>query len=422
MRSPSTTMPQSQERSISATSAPMLSADGKRFTFIDALRGLAALGVAAYHIDRANYGPLPGAASPIIPAALNTVLHHGWMGVQIFFVISGFVIAYALRGARITPTYYRNFAIARSLRLDPPYWFTIFFVIALHALTNSLFSIGSPLMDDFPSAARFVSHFFYLQNVLGFDNISVGFWTLCIEMQFYLLFALLLGLAQSLAARLIERRGVRPETADRWSLAALFAPVALASLFSFSLNPDNTIWVIHYFAFFALGAVTWWTLEGRIPKAAFWAYFAAIVLRQTLHWTDDMAVALIAGTAIYTVGRLGHLHDWLSAGWLQRLGRISYSLYLIHYPVSWIVTTVGYQLTGDAAAPAAIWMLLGLAASIGAADVLNRMVEMPALRLSRRFKEFAAEGGLSWAALALLRTVRGARPARSKNVEPVAAR
>src|ERR1700726_2423878 len=70
---------------------------GQRFAFIDALRGIAALGVAAYHIY--HYGPLPKAAASVTPKFLDVALRHGWMGVQVFFVISGFVIAYALRGA-----------------------------------------------------------------------------------------------------------------------------------------------------------------------------------------------------------------------------------------------------------------------------------------------------------------------------------
>src|SRR5260221_5376724 len=81
--------------------SPASGAAGQRFAFIDALRGIAALGVAAYHIY--HYGPLPKAAAAVTPKFLDVALHHGWMGVQIFFVISGVVIAYALRSAPITP-------------------------------------------------------------------------------------------------------------------------------------------------------------------------------------------------------------------------------------------------------------------------------------------------------------------------------
>ncbi len=383
LRSRCATAPKSITRPVPATAtAPEGPA---RFAFVDALRGLAALGVAAYHIYR--YGPLPGPAATVVPKFLDVALHHGWIGVQIFFVISGFVIAYVLHNARITPGYLRNFVVQRSLRLGPPYWFTMLLVIGLFALTDALFSVAAPLMDRYPSWHQVAAHLFYLQNVLGHQNLSVGFWTLCIEMQFYLLFALLLGLAQWLAAR----GGHHDGKARSWQLGIVFGPLALASLFQFSLDPESTDWVFHFFAYFFLGALAWWTLEKRTPQPLFWGFVAAILIRLSLHWTLDATIALLTGLTIYTVGRLNHLGDWLRLGWLQYLGRISYSLYLIHYPVSWIITSIGYELTGDAALPAAIWLLLSVLASVGVAHILHATIELPAIRLASRFKQRAGE-------------------------------
>ncbi|HKD37709.1 MAG TPA: acyltransferase [Pirellulales bacterium] len=364
--------------------ASTIGSRGERFAFVDALRGIAALSVAAYHIYR--YGPVAKAAASITPSFLDVPLRHGWMGVQVFFVISGFVIAYTLRSARITPGYLGNFALRRSLRLDPPYWFTILFVIGLYTITTSLFNIEDGLMSEAPTWDQLVAHVFYLQNVLGYTNLSVGFWTLCIEVQFYLLFALTLGFAQRLTAHWSDRA----QGAHWLPLVLCFAPLGLASLFSFSLNPDNTDWLIHFFAFFFLGAMIWWTLEGRMPKVLFWGLVATIVLRQWISPTLDMTVALIVGVTIYLVILTGRSDRWLNLGWLQRLGKISYSLYLIHYPVAWIITTLGHELTGDAPIPAEGWLILSLAASIGVAHALHIAVEAPAMRFSRRFKGFGA--------------------------------
>ncbi|HEV2969640.1 MAG TPA: acyltransferase [Pirellulales bacterium] len=360
-------------------------ASGQRFAFVDALRGLAALGVAAFHIY--HYGPLPELAATVVPKPLDFALHHGWAGVQMFFVISGFVIAYTLRGARITPSYLGNFALRRSLRLDPPYWFTIAFVIGLYAITSSMFDIDDGLMDDAPTWDQVLAHVFYLQNILGYQNLSAGFWTLCIEVQFYILFAVLLGFAQRLTAHCSDRA----EGAHWLPLILTFAPLAVASLFWFSLDRDNTDWVVHFFAFFFLGALAWWTLEGRTPKLAFWAYVAAILMRQQIEWTLDMRIALITGVAIYGVIQTGRSQRWLNFGWLQRLGKISYSLYLIHYPISWIITTLGYELTGDSAVAAAFWLVLSLAASIGVAHALHLAIEGPAIRFARRLKRFGGQ-------------------------------
>jgi peptidoglycan/LPS O-acetylase OafA/YrhL len=364
--------------------AAAIGAKGERFAFVDALRGIAALSVAAYHIYR--YGPVAKAAARITPAFLDVPLRHGWMGVQVFFVVSGFVIAYTLRSARITPGYLGNFALRCSLRLDPPYWVTILFVLGLYTITTSLFDVQEGLMSEAPTWDQLIAHVCYLQNVLGYTNLSVGFWTLCIEVQFYLLFALTLGFAQRLTAHCSDRA----QGAHWLPLLLCFAPLGLMSLFSFSLNGENTDWVIHFFAFFFLGAMIWWTLEDRMPKLAFWALVAAILVRQRISPTLDMTVALIVGVAIYLVIHTGRSERWLRYGWLLRLGTISYSLYLIHYPISWIITTLGYELTGDAPLPAVGWLVLSLAASIGVANALHLAIEAPAMRFSRRFKGWGA--------------------------------
>jgi peptidoglycan/LPS O-acetylase OafA/YrhL len=149
----------------------------------------------------------------------------------------------------------------------------------------------------------------------------------------------------------------------------------------------------HFFAFFFLGAMVCWTLEGRMPKLAFWALVAAILVRQRISPTLDMTVALLVGVSIYLVIRSGRSERWLRYRWLRRLGTISYSLYLIHYPISWIITTLGYELTGDAPIPAVGWLVLSLAASIGVASALHMAIEAPAMRFSRRLKGFGARSG-----------------------------
>jgi peptidoglycan/LPS O-acetylase OafA/YrhL len=354
----------------------------ERFVFIDALRGLAALGVACYHIHR--YGPLHEPASQLIPAPLATVFEHGWMGVQIFFVISGFVIAYSVHGVQISPKFLGNFALRRSIRLDPPYWATILFVLGLYAVARSL-GLGADLIDP-PHWRQLLSHAFYVQDIAGYGNISVGFWSLCIEVQFYLALIVMLGTAQWLHRRL-------GKTSARVGAACLLvatAPLALASLVEYSAGSEWDVWLLHFFCMFFLGALGWWTLAGRVPQQVFWLYVGLLLIRLELDWSLEIACATVAGVTIYLAGRSGHLTRWLSAASLQYLGRISYSLYLIHYPISWIVVGFGFWLTGDNARAAILWLLLALALSIGAADLLYRFVEAPSVRLARRFKPAAA--------------------------------
>jgi peptidoglycan/LPS O-acetylase OafA/YrhL len=361
---------------------PVSRPKAERFVFIDALRGLAALGVACYHIHR--YGPLHEPASQLIPAPLATVFEHGWMGVQVFFVISGFVIAYSVHAVRISPKFLGNFALRRSIRLDPPYWTTIFFVLGLYAIARSM-GLGEDLIDP-PHWRQLLSHAFYLQDILGYGNISVGFWSLCIEVQFYLALIVMLGVAQWLRGKL----GPTSPRIDTLCLLGVTAPLALVSLAEYQAGSDWDMWLVHFFCMFFLGALAWWTLAGRVPPLLFWYYVTLLVARLWLNWSLEIACATVAGVTIYLVGRRGLLGEWLSTPTLQYLGRISYSLYLIHYPISWIVVGLGFWLTGADPVAAVLWLCLALALSIGAADLLYRFVEAPSVRLARRFKPAAA--------------------------------
>jgi peptidoglycan/LPS O-acetylase OafA/YrhL len=290
------------------------------------------------------------------------------------------VIAYSVHGVQISPRFLGNFALRRSIRLDPPYWTTIFFVLGLYAAARS-FGLGEDLIDP-PSWPQLASHAFYLQDILGYGNLSVGFWSLCIEVQFYLALIIMLGTAQWLHKRLAPTSSF----AGAICLLAVSAPLALVSLAEYRAGSDWDVWLPHFFCMFFLGSLGWWTLGGRVPQPVFWYYVTLLVARLWLDWSLEIACATVAGVTIYLVGRRGRLADWLGARSLQYLGRISYSLYLIHYPISWIIVSFGFWLTGDNAIAAVLWLCLALGMSIAAADVLYRLVEGPSVRFARRFK------------------------------------
>jgi len=390
-----------------------------RLVFIDALRGLAALAVAAYHIER--YGPLAGPTSRSIAGPVETAIEHGWIGVPVFFVISGFVIAYSLKSAWVTPRYLGLYALRRSIRLDPPYWTTIAVALALHFVLPRLLDVPSPL-DSPPSLKQVAWHLLYLQNVMGYDNLSVGLWTLCIEVQFYLLYAMLQGFAQ----RCGGPSGWAGGGGER-ALLASFAPLALVSLVVYrnaALFASPAWWwlapvksdacVLRYFWMFFLGMLVHWTLAGRTRPWLVPCYLLCLAARfaepdnlrldgsEWLSWDRpwplEIAIAGSAGAAIYIIGARGALAAVGHSAWLQFLGRISYSLYLIHYPVSHAIVHLaddwGRRQTWSANAQlydayATLCSALALAASIGVAAAFYLAIEKPSLRLASRLRRFA---------------------------------
>src|SRR5437867_2467947 len=120
--------------STATTVKPISRVPGRRLVFLDALRGVAALAVVVLHMG--PRGPFAPELSHVVPAPLIAIGARGFLGVEIFFVLSGFVIAMSMRDVRITPRFFGNFALRRSLRLDPPYLLTIAIVITITFLAR----------------------------------------------------------------------------------------------------------------------------------------------------------------------------------------------------------------------------------------------------------------------------------------------
>ena len=365
-----------------------------RFAFIDGIRGLSALGVAAFHIWR--YEPEPQPAREFVPEIVAEMLQRVWFVLQMLLVISGFVIAYTLRDTRITPREAWSFVVRRMMRLVPAYWVTLFSVMLLAVVCNA--RNFPPPYENPLTGKRVLTHLTFLQDIFEQTPLSAGIWTLCIEMQFYVVFVLFWGIAQRL------RRGSTPhaEPATRaaqpsvTALLLLFGPLAAVSLFIWNRQVSTEPWITHFLGTFFLGLMAWWALDRTVPLWTFVLTVAvvvvgltvAVVTQWSIEWQIKTSVALATTLALYAAGRTGHLHDWLNYRWLQYCGRISYSLYLIHYPVSHFVTSWGWRACGDEPTPVQSTAILAaaFALSLIAAHWLYTLVEAPSNRLAARWK------------------------------------
>ena len=350
----------------------------RRMTLPDGLRAIAATMVILPH----SAGLFAYWAYPSLPTRImNRVCLLGGLGVQVFFVLSGFVIAATTPRSRMTLGYFVNFMLRRSIRLDPPYWAAI-------VLSCGYLALRDVLTHDnvqFPSVSMLLANLFYLQDLLGLGSINVVFWTLCIEIQFYLVFCLLLGLFKAM-----ESGGHRPTARSGWSSLVLIAVIFLGSLvwpagLVGSNWPTPGLFLTHWYAFL-IGAIAWWAIGGVVPR---WFGGAAIgiilMLGVGLFQTDCLTVAGTAGLLLLANARHA-LYRWLDIGFVQFLGRLSYSIYLTHVPIIGVV--LGLQTRLAPRREVVSYLLLGLvgALTVGIAFVLNRCIELPALRLSRRLK------------------------------------
>lgn len=271
------------------------------------LRGIASLMVFWAHL-------LSGTAEHIYTndkaffAATRAPWHFGTYGVELFFVLSGFVILPSVRRYTV-----QQFAIRRFLRLYPLFFVLSVIFVVLNALTDSY-----PRLNNWPAV---VSGFLFLNLFNGTEQLTPNAWSLTYEVFFYVLLCL--------GFQFIVRKFV--------PIAAALA-IALFALFWF-LCP-----IVTFFVFGVLIRIvhdSGW----RMPNAIAWPIEAASCLgciwfasqgwfgytRQDL--ANPVVIGIMLSTALYFLvasqpesltGRI------LSARWIIYLGTVSYSLYLIH--------------------------------------------------------------------------------------------
>lgn len=342
-----------------------------RLTAIDGLRAVAAMWVLLHHF----HGAIAGDRDALWSAPVESFFDHGWAGVQIFFVLSGFVISHSLRGHAVTWSFFGRFAARRSMRLDPPYWIIIFASLGVMIATHS---------DKLARVDAWVvlANMLYLDNLLELPSLVAVGWTLCLELQFYLVLVALLGLVQ-----LLVRRGALRESTAR---AIVFAPLALLSVLIFSgvvPFPLRGLFITHWSLFF-LGVLVRWSLDR--PETTPWL-FALVVLQlgSIVHrWDAGPLVGSATALLIWALGRTDRLETALSGRITQFLGQISYSLYLVH-PL--LGNRVLRRITASFVPPpsglTAIALLVGATLlCIAASTVFYLLVEQPSQQLSKRIR------------------------------------
>lgn len=306
---------------------------GRYIPEVDGLRFVSILLVVGFHV--AAYLALKaGAAFSPAPAEdpLARFLSHGRFGVQLFFALSGFVLALPFAAARLSggpPVSLRAYFLRRLTRLEPPY------VAAL------LLAAAGALAANTASAAELLPHLaaslLYLHNVVyGEPSTVLGVaWSLEVEVQFYLL-APLLSAVFFAARRAWVRRAAM--------VAAIVATVALQH----AMGPWETPWLGWHLQWFLVGFLVAdvyladaGTAGGSRPPARTWGWDAVAVAACggiVASWDAPSVAASLALPAavgaLYLAAFRGRATGAvLGNRWLATIGGMCYSIYLLHYLV-----------------------------------------------------------------------------------------
>lgn len=335
---------------------------------LQGLRGLAVLGVVLYHCHPRLQG------TPFYSASL-----WGWAGVNLFFVLSGFLITSILLEAHDQSHYFRNFYGRRALRIWP-----VYVLVLVVCYLNAPWFVGLPVSTA-TKTAPWLAYIFFVQNLfhLALPPAISPTWSLAIEEQYYLLWAPLVRflrrpwmLSAVLAIALVGSPLVRhanlawktpTHTLIHLDGIALGSMLALAL---YTLRLGRRVWLLIGLAGLLLGLAAAATIAGGTSflDSALATAFAGAVL-----------------TAIASTGARNPLSLLLRRGPLPFYGRISYGLYMIHISVFIYFGWFDLQMDAHGTAGNLAIVAFRLAASTLFATALWYGFESRVLKLKRHF-------------------------------------
>ena len=329
---------------------------------IQYLRGVAALMVVWHHAA----GQVAG-MSALVPWRFGT------SGVDLFFVISGFIMVVTTSGNGTRPV---DFWRRRIVRVVPLYWLLTLLMVAIALVAPGLFKTLKVTPATLVQSLLFIPHFSQSFPGIVWPLLVPG-WTLNFEMFFYAVFGLVLFLP--------ERHRLLPLVAFFLVLTAiglLFGPFSSAAAQTYT-HPM-------LLEFAAGAAIAAWWLGGRwrLPPATSWILIAAGAVLLVLRDREPFGTSMqIVGAILVVIGALdARFASWRSPV-LQALGDSSYSLYLTHiFTLGALRVLWGRVFTAPATlATTLAFMLLSLVVCAIAGWVVFRWVETPLLqRLNRR--------------------------------------
>ena len=336
-----------------------------RIAILDGLRLLAATMVVFYHyvgVPNAKIGRRGtadvlawGTSAPnVFPHALNEAASFGWTGVELFFMISGFVICMSGWGRRPA-----DFFVSRVVRLVPAYWtatvLTAVFLTVFPRLTNGV------------RITTVLTNLTMVQSAYGVPNLVPAYWTLFVELTFYLLFGLVA------IGGITYRRMVT--FCVLWSVASVAAASSHHPLLGNFINPPYSAYFIAGIAFFLIHK-----FGGNLLLWAIVAYSWLIAVNQPHSHPPWQVTTLISSFFVIMALVATHRLDAIRWRWLPVAGALTYPLYLIHQDIGF--TVFAYLRGGWLPA----WLLAALtyAAMLGVAWLIHRGVEQPAAPLLRR--------------------------------------
>ena len=313
------------------------------------LRGFAAMAVFLFHLVCVTNGY-------ISDRILYRIFSYGKYGVQFFFVISGFVITYSMLKGSYTIRDFFTFLKKRIIRIEPPYLVIVFLtVIFLIVRNKSGLGNGNNVL---PGITQILLHIGYLIPFSKYDWVSIVFWTLAIEFQFYLLFSLLFQWY-------VNNKWLR------WALE-----IVLLGLF---FTSASEAFFFHWSPVFLLG-INLALYKMKITKAPELG-ITSLLMAAVIFYKTGWEVFIFSAIPFILI----YLEPQIKSRLWNFFGKISYSLYLCHTLVAFAIINVAIRVTHHLYQKI-FFIALAFGVTIFCSYLLYYFVEKPFKRIASSIK------------------------------------
>jgi len=337
-----------------------------RLAVIDGLRLAAALMVALFHYTGLNLAESWGVSDKaVVFPRLIHVTSWGWLGVELFFMISGFVISMSCWGRPVGA-----FVRSRVVRLFPAYWPAVLISTAVVMLW--------PIARDPITVNQALVNLTMLNEPLRVPSADLSYWTLWAEARFYLLFGLLVWYGLTLERVLWFGYG--------WLIAAVIAANTKEPLLTTVLQPTYAPYFVAGIAFYLIhrfgSDIRLWGLVGLSWALSMHMLVARVAYEsKTLHRPMSLAVGMLIVTLFFVV--LGAVAlGWTSRvqwRWLTVAGALTYPFYLLHQHIGLTIINAMQDVR-----PRLLTLALVILAMLAAAWLLHRLIERPLARVLKQ--------------------------------------
>ena len=327
---------------------------------VDLLKATACQLIVLHHL--CFYGPMADHARPLAPALIDWLADPARMAVQVFLVVAGFLAAQSFsRPQALAHPVERLFN--RYLRLVVPYAAALLFAVLANALAGQWMTHDS--LSAPPTLGQGLAHLLLVQDVLGMDALSAGVWYVAIDLQLYALVMLCLWLPHT------------PDPQRRRQLGIiLLVAVGLASLLVFNRMPQWDSWAVYFAGSYVTGMAVWWLVQPGQPRWGIAVLAAIVALALWMEFRHRIALAGGVALLLWIAARHPSPWRWLDRAPVRWLAEISYSVFLIHFPVTLLVNAGFERWFAGQPLPSLAGMLLAWGLSLLAGWALHCILEV----------------------------------------------